>query len=91
VNNENLSEFTLRFWTPRIGGAVGGGGTEYQHFTVKLTNARIVGIRSYMLNNKNPELMRYAEAEEISFSYQKIEWTWTDGGITAQDDWASGG
>jgi type VI secretion system secreted protein Hcp len=40
-----------------------------------------------MLNNKNPDLMKYAEFEEISFTYQKIEWTWTDGGITADDDW----
>lgn len=89
VNGETLTEFTLRFWTPRVGGAIGGGGTEYQHFTVKLTNARIVGVRSYMQNNKNPDLQRYAEAEEITFAYQKIEWTWMDGGITAADDWAA--
>jgi type VI secretion system secreted protein Hcp len=25
--------------------------------------------------------------EEWSFTYQKIEWTWLDGGITASDDW----
>jgi type VI protein secretion system component Hcp len=25
--------------------------------------------------------------EEIAFTYQKIEWTWQDGGITAEDDW----
>jgi type VI secretion system secreted protein Hcp len=88
INNETLSEFTLRFWTPQIKAATGVG-SEFQHYTVKLTNARIVGIRSYMLNNKNPELSRYAETEEISFAYQKIEWTWNDGGITAADDWAS--
>jgi type VI secretion system secreted protein Hcp len=30
---------------------------------------------------------RVGEYEEIAFTYQKIEWTWVDGGITAQDDW----
>jgi hypothetical protein len=23
----------------------------------------------------------------FAFAYQKIEWVWTDGGITADDDW----
>jgi type VI secretion system secreted protein Hcp len=27
--------------------------------------------------------------EDIQFTYQKIEWTWNDGGITAGDDWES--
>jgi type VI secretion system secreted protein Hcp len=27
--------------------------------------------------------------EEITLTYQKIEWTWTDGGVTAEDDWES--
>jgi len=89
VNNENITEFELQFWTPQIGGAVGGGGTEKQHYTIKLTNANIASINFRMLNNKNPELMRYAEYEEIAFTYQKIEWTWNDGGITADDDWES--
>jgi type VI secretion system secreted protein Hcp len=25
----------------------------------------------------------------VAFTYQKIEWTWVDGGITAMDDWES--
>jgi type VI secretion system secreted protein Hcp len=86
VNNENITEFVLQFWSPKQGAATGAG-VEFQHYTVKLTNANIADIRFIMLNNKNPELMRYAEYEEIAFTYQKIEWTWTDGGITSQDDW----
>ena len=31
--------------------------------------------------------MKFAEYEEIAFTYQKIEWTWNDGGLTAMDDW----
>ena len=39
------------------------------------------------LRDRNPELMKYAEYEEIAFTYQKITWTWIEGGITAEDDW----
>lgn len=81
VNNENITEWELQFWQPSATGA------EKQHYTVKLTNANIASISFRMLNNKDPNLMKFAEFEEIAFTYQKIEWTWTDGGITAMDDW----
>ena len=85
-NNENITEFELQFWTPQVG-AVGGSGTEKQHYTVKLTNASIADIKFAMLNNKNPELVKYAEHEEVAFTYQKIEWIWNDGGIMSTDNW----
>ncbi|MEP7126014.1 MAG: type VI secretion system tube protein TssD [Byssovorax sp.] len=84
--NENISEWELQFWTPQLR-ATGGVGTEVQHFTVKLTNANIASIAFRMANNKHPDLMKFAEYEEVAFTYQKIEWTWNDGGITAGDDW----
>ncbi|MBK8253332.1 MAG: type VI secretion system tube protein Hcp [Polyangiaceae bacterium] len=86
VNNENIPEWELQFWTPQIA-ASQGVGTEKQHYTVKLVNANVANISFRMLNNKNPELMRYAEYEEVAFTYQKIIWTWMDGGITSEDDW----
>jgi type VI secretion system secreted protein Hcp len=43
--------------------------------TIKLTNASVSNYVSHGLT------------ESWSFTYQKIEWTWVDGGITAQDDW----
>jgi type VI secretion system secreted protein Hcp len=85
--NENITEFVLDFWAPKNTGRAGGAGIEFQHFTIKLTNASIAGINFAMLNNKNPELVKYAEYEEITFTYQKIEWTWKEGNITAMDDW----
>jgi type VI secretion system secreted protein Hcp len=81
TNNENITEWELKFYRPSPTGA------EQQHYTVKLTNANIAAIHFKMENNKNPELMRYAEYEEVAFTYQKVEWTWMDGGITAEDDW----
>jgi type VI secretion system secreted protein Hcp len=43
--------------------------------TIKLTNASV------------SDRVQKGDLETISFTYQKIEWTWVDGGITAQDDW----
>jgi len=86
VNNENVSEWELQFWTPQIKAAVGTG-NEVQHYTVKLTNANIASIAFRMANNKHPDLMKFAEYEEVAFTYQKILWTWMDGGISAEDDW----
>jgi type VI secretion system secreted protein Hcp len=40
-----------------------------------------------MDNNTHPDLVKYAPYEEISFVYQKITWTYVNGGITASDDW----
>jgi type VI secretion system secreted protein Hcp len=46
-----------------------------QAATVKLTNASVSGYAAHGLT------------ETWSFTYQKITWTWVDGGITAEDDW----
>ena len=81
VNNENIPEWELQFWTPSATGA------EVQHYSVKLTNANIASIDFRMANNKHPDLMKFSEYEEVAFTYQKIEWTWKEGGITAMDDW----
>jgi len=81
VNNENIKSWKLQFWRPSPTGA------EVQNYTIELVNATIASVKFRMANNKNPELMKYAEYEEVSFTYQKIIWTWNDGGITAEDDW----
>jgi type VI secretion system secreted protein Hcp len=80
-NNENIVTWRLDFWTP------GRDGLEKQNYTVKLTNATVSSIATKMANNKNPKLVGFAPYEEIAFTYQKIEWTWNEGGIMAADDW----
>ncbi len=84
VTNEILPSATIDFYRPTPRGGIA---QEEKYLTIKLTNASISNIRQVMLNNKNPELTRYAQSEEISFTYQKIEWIWADGGVTASDDW----
>jgi type VI secretion system secreted protein Hcp len=81
VNNENISEWKLEFWRPSKTGK------EEQHFTIDLLNGNIASIRQEQLNNKYPENMPHEFREHVSFTYQKITWTWMDGGISAEDDW----
>jgi type VI secretion system secreted protein Hcp len=85
VNNENIVEWELQFWQPSPTGA------EVNHYTVKLTNANIASIDFKMPDNKDPNLAKRAEYEEVEFSYQKIQWTWNDGRISSSDDWTSPG
>ena len=80
IANENIVEWELQFWQPTAARA------EANHYTVKLTNANIASIEFRMPNNKDPQLMKFAECEDVAFTYQKIQWTWNDGGITASDD-----
>jgi type VI secretion system secreted protein Hcp len=80
ITNENIVEWELQFWQPNLTGA------ESNQYTVKLTNANIVSIDFHMPNNQDPQLMKFAEYEEVAFTYQRIQWIWNDGGITATDD-----
>jgi type VI secretion system secreted protein Hcp len=83
VMNENLTSVVLRAWRTTSSGK------EQQYYTVKLTNASISQIQSEMLNNQYPENARHEVREHVSFTYQKIEWTWTEGGISLEDSWES--
>lgn len=86
INNENLTLWELRFWRSKSAGSYGVG-VEQNHYTVKLTNAAIASIRFVMPSTFDPSNTSIPEYEEVSFTYQKIEWTWSDGGVTAVDDW----
>ncbi len=81
VTSENILKFDLRFFQ------LDSAGKEVQFYTVQLENARIVDIRFEMLNNKYTENEQHKEREHVSFTYQRITWTFEDGGITAVDDW----
>jgi len=83
-NNETLTEVHFKFWRPSASGI------DTQWFTIDLTNASIASLDLY-----HPDTLDTAgsggsggspEQEELSLTYQKIQWTYTDGGITAEDD-----
>ena len=79
--NERLTEFQLQFFRAERTGS------ETLAYTIKLTNARIAGAQFTMPSNEDPQLAKRPEYEQVSFVYEKIEWTWVDGGVTASDTW----
>lgn len=81
TNNENLTEWELKFW------AANPAGVEKLIYTVSLVNASIASIRESMDDNLIPAQATLPLQEEISFTYQKITWTWTDPTLAASDDW----
>lgn len=81
TNNENLTEVVLKLFRPTPTGQ------ERHAFTVRLVNATISSIQLRQLNTRSPKYAKMPELEEVGFTYQRIEWTWTEGNITAEDDW----
>lgn len=87
VSNENLVSWELQLWTTIAVGAAAG--QEKMIYKIDLTNASIASIREYMADNTDATKASLPLLEEVTFIYQKIQWTWTDGGLTASDDWSS--
>jgi len=74
VQNEIIKKFRLDFWRPS------GTGAEVQYYTVELFNASVASFREEMLDNGYEENRRLHEREHVAFVYEKITWTWQDGG-----------
>lgn len=72
AGNEKFATFALDVGAPGNGPGL---------YRVNLTNASIASFEFVTLADGNTAALR------LSFTYQKIEWTWVDGGITASDDW----
>ncbi len=93
TSNENLPEAHFKFWRPSSTGT----GAEQQYFTIDLLNANLASSDLYHPDSQDTTAPGAgsggsgggAELEEWSLTYQKITWTWVDGGITAEDDWSS--
>ena len=79
TSNENLTEVRINFWRPNLSGQ------EIQFYTVELVNAKITNISQ--ISGSEDELLQKPAQETITFTYQKIIWTWQDGNITSEDDW----
>jgi len=89
VSNENLTSCVLKFFTTGLAPAAGAG-VEVQSYTVTLTNANISSMRQTMMENEIAGNAGLPLLEEVMMTYQKIQWAWNDGGITAMDDWQAG-
>jgi type VI secretion system secreted protein Hcp len=78
---EHITSFELDFYR------ISDKGVEEHYFTIKLDNAIIVNMREYTPVTFLEENKPYHDMEEVSFSYEKIVWTYETDGIEAEDDW----
>ncbi len=62
-------------------------GIEEHYFTHTLENAIVVSIKPYMPIAFLAENEPYRHMEEVSFTYEKIKWTWEPDGIESEDSW----
>ena len=85
VTNETLIAWELQLWKV----AENADDAENEIYSIRLTNASIASIRESMIDNEDSAGAQLPPRQEITFTYQKIEWMWTDSGATAQDDWES--
>jgi type VI secretion system secreted protein Hcp len=85
VDNENLTSWALQFWTAGAVDPV----MDTEIYTIRLTNASIASIREFLVESEDPANNGLPLREEITFTYQKIEWIWTEGETTAEDNWQS--
>ncbi|MSU57941.1 MAG: type VI secretion system tube protein Hcp [Pedosphaera sp.] len=68
ANNEILTQVVIRFYgTPT-------NGVTTNIFTYTLNNAKVVAIRNWQPNANDPAAAPYVQPEEVSFTYQSINW-----------------
>lgn len=65
----------------------GATGIEEQHYTIRLTKAKVASIHTIMPDNKDPSLAQRETYEDVGFTYETITWTWNNGPITASASW----
>ena len=62
-------------------------GREEKYFTVKMESAIVVSMREYTPLTFLADNKPYHDMEDVSFTYSKITWTYTDGNVEFADDW----
>jgi type VI secretion system secreted protein Hcp len=62
-------------------------GEEENFFKIKMEESIVVTMREYTPITFLPENKPYRDMEEVSFTYSKITWSYTDGNIEFTDDW----
>lgn len=76
--NETLDPVVIDFWSQHGAGA---GVTQAIYYYITLSKASIASLE-HMTSEVDGTLFFRAR-----FTYQKIQWDWKQGGITASDDW----
>jgi type VI secretion system secreted protein Hcp len=83
VSNEAI-EGVFKFYRPNPAGD----GTTEQFFTVAIKGGRVFEQKLLILNTLDPEEASEPPLEEVGFVFHTITWTYTNGGIEHEDNWA---
>lgn len=82
VTNETLPQVQMKFYRTVVPGE-----KPVLYYTVTLTNANIASLRNWKPNTRDLSADRAGDLEEVSFTYQKITWTYAEGNVSTSDDW----
>ncbi|RYX83390.1 type VI secretion system tube protein Hcp [bacterium] len=83
IKNENISA-TFKFYRTPQRGTAGSQASQEHYYTVTLSDARILSVRQVMPDTR--ESNAGATTEEVQFGFSKINWTYTVGGVSMDDD-----
>ena len=75
-------EGTFKFFRP----SPAGDGTTQQFYTVSFGNGRIASVKDYVPDASKPETSNLPPFEEVTFIFSRINWTYTDGKVTSEDN-----
>ncbi len=83
VENQQI-EGIFKFYRPNPTGD----GTTEQFFTVAVKGGRVFSQKLMILNTLDPDQASEPPLEEVGFVFHTINWTYTNGGIEHEDNWA---
>ena len=81
TSGERLPECTIDWYRTSATGM------QEHYFTIKIEDAILVDIKSYMHNCQDPSMAHFTHLEDVSFTYRKITWTHEVSGTSGHDDW----
>ncbi len=83
VENQQV-EGQFKFYRPNPTGD----GTTEQFFTVAIKGGRVFSQKLLILNTLDPQQSSEPPLEEVGFVFHTIVWTYTQGGVTHEDNWS---
>jgi type VI secretion system secreted protein Hcp len=83
LTTNQVIDAVFKFYRPK---ATGDGTTE-QFYTISIKQGQVVSIRDYVADTLTPETSTLPALEEVGIIFKSISWNYTNGGITAEDNW----
>ncbi len=86
MSRNEVIEGTFKFYRPNPTGD----GTTEQFYTIEIHEGRINSIKSFNPDTIVPASSTMPPMEEITFVFDRIIWTFEDGGVMHEDSWKEG-